>query len=87
MNIKSQKIRNAVYGVVSGILVILLATGVISEAEQGTLLEWTDHSIDLIAQLVALATNILAFLKSKTSRVTVVERPVKDIVEVRTSDL
>lgn len=79
-----QGLRNVAYGVVSAALAILVLTNVITEIEQGVFLQYVDGIFDLIGQCVVLATSIMAYLKSRPSRVTTVEVPAKDIVDVIT---
>lgn len=87
MDVKKQKTRNVIYGVVSSLLTILVLFNIITEADQGTLLEFTEQSVDLIGQLIALATSILAFVKSLTSKVTTVEIPARDMPPIEPREI
>jgi len=69
----SQATRNKVYGVIAGVLSILVVVGVIDEATSAEATNLANAILDQAEAILGLVAAVTAFVKSLPSRVKTVE--------------
>jgi hypothetical protein len=84
--LSSQETRNKVYALVGSALAVLLIYGVVDDATSDAVLDLTQRILDLIPEGLGLITVILAWLKSRPSKVTVLNLPQSAVEEVKVVD-
>lgn len=81
----SQEARNALYAVAAGVIAVAAAFGWIAPDDQGELRTFVDSALGVVVVLVGLYSSVVAWWKSRPDRVTVIEVPKADVVEVVTT--
>ena len=79
-----QELRNKIYGVAAAVGTILATIGYLSVAESEQALSFVDRGLDIVSLAILLGGNVLAFIKSRPSKVTTIELPVADVRTVKT---
>lgn len=69
----TQATRNKLYGVIAGVLSILVVVGVVDQATSDEALSLTTLVLDQAEAIIGLVAAVTAFVKSLPSRVNVVE--------------
>lgn len=79
-----QELRNKIYAVIGAVAVILSTIGYITAADAEQALAFADRGLELASQVILLGATIMAYIKSRPSKVTTIELPVADVRTVKT---
>lgn len=71
----SQKVRNKIYAIIGALLVILTVSGVITIEDKETLLGLSESAMSIIGSVIGLIGAVIAWWKSRTSKVTTIDAP------------
>lgn len=80
----SQETRNKIYALGAALAGVLVIAGVVDQASSDVALGLFDNGLEVATSVAFLATNVLAFVKSLRSKVTVIDVPKADVLSVNT---
>lgn len=81
----SQEARNALYAVAAGIIAVAAAAGWITADDTSELRSFVDSALGVVVVVVGLYSSVVAWWKSRPDKVTVIDVPKADVVEVVTT--
>jgi hypothetical protein len=83
---KWQEIRNKIYAVATVVLLLLVTLGWIDQARSDEAVNIVNIALQIAGEVITLYGMVLAWWKSRPSKVTTIELPSKVVSEVITTD-